>query len=318
VGSLSSHQSVSVGQTRHRGRGSGWKALLEHRERANSSCCRANAVGVGGNQAEQSEVTGLSLRVRRASVSDAASVSSLCGEVFSTDTTDGMKEAAPWLAPWLDFIQEWYSSSISKELGFQLKKALEGKLQCTRESQTLRLRYKFAEEQSKKTGVVQNFNATQAARNLKRVIASKDNQRMFCCLLAENEEGETVASVTVSMTIPDAKLPPPFPSRGIQRFYIGNMVVREDYRRKGIATFMLDKCETLAKRWNCDSIWLHVGVDSPGAQKLYKNLGYFEKSKDPWYMILEKRYLYCKPLELPKNGKFQRLDKKSPPKMVGF
>ena len=253
------------------------------------------------------ECCGGDLTVRRATIADASSVSTLCAEVFATDTTDGMKEAAPYLAGWLDFIKDWYSQSIAKELGFQLKKALEGKMQSTREAQTLKLRYKFLNERSKQT--VGNFSSTSSASNLRRLIASKDTQRMFCCLLAENDKGETVASVTVSMTIPDAKLPPPFPTSGIQRFYIGNMVVREDYRRKGVATFMLDKCETLAKRWNCDSIWLHVGVASPGAQKLYKNLGYTEKAKDPWWMILEKRYLYCKPLQLPKNGKFQRLDK---------
>jgi hypothetical protein len=164
---------------------------LENRERATSSNCRANANAVGGNQAEQwnNEMGAHSLRVRRASVSDAASVSSLCGDVFATDTTDGMKKAAPWLESWLDFIREWYASSISKELGFQLKKALEGKLQSTREAQTLKLRYKFAEEQSKKTGVEQNWSSTMGARNLERLISTKNTQRMFCCLLAENERG---------------------------------------------------------------------------------------------------------------------------------
>jgi len=243
----------------------------------------------------------LGLKLRRAKMSDATAVASLCAEVFAADTTDGMVEAAPALSGWLEFIASWYESSIKKELAFQLKKALEGKKVATREAQTYKLRYEVLKGKSL------GFGSTAAAKNLRRLIATKDMQRRFNVFFLENEQGEVVASVAASMTIPDPKLPPPFPAKGIPRFYLGNMVVREDYRRKGIATDLLRECETLARRWKCDSIWLHVGVASPGAQKLYQNLGYKEKDKDPWYMILEKRYLYCKTLELPKSGKFQRI-----------
>ena len=286
------------------------------------------------------------LKIRRARISDSEKVSSLCADVFATDTTDGMKKAAPSLASWLDFIKEWYASSISKELQLQLRKALEGKIVATKEAQTLKLRYKVLKEKSKRQNVW-GFEKTSGAQNLKRLIASKDMRRMFCCLLAENDDGEVVASVTMSMTIPDAKLPAPFPTSGIERFYIGNMVVREDYRRKGVATDLLEKCEILAERWNCgkclslpfflwvvfvfvkiqnssfhanadssflfctstqpDSTWLHVAVASSGAQKLYKKLGYSEKSIDPWWMVLEKRYLYCKKLQNI-TKKFQRIE----------
>ncbi len=244
----------------------------------------------------------LGLKLKRAKISDATAVASLCAEVFAADTTEGMTEAAPALSGWLAFIARWYESSIKKELAFQLKKALEGKTVATREAQAFKLRYKVLDGKSL------GFASTAAAKNLRRLIATKDMQRRFNVFFLENEQGEVVASVAASMTITDPKLPPPFPAKGLPRFYLGNMVVREDYRRKGIATDLLRECETLARRWKCDSIWLHVGVASPGAQKLYQNLGYKEKEKDPWYMILEKRYLYSKTLELPKGSKFQRMN----------
>lgn len=254
-----------------------------------------------------SSTTSAKMKVRRAGVGDADGVSRLCADAFAKETTDEMKDAAPYLSGWLSSLQDWYSDAIAKELGLQLTKALQGKLVATRESQTLQLRYLTNLRRLEKQSV--DYRSTQGARTLKRLISSKDMQRMFCCILAENEEKEVVASVTVSMTVPDALLPPPFPTRGIERFYIGNMVVREDYRRKGLATELLMECERLARRWNCDSLWLHVGVQASGAQRLYKNLGYKERGEDPWWKIVEKRFLYCKELPLPPNSKFARINR---------
>ncbi|QDZ21906.1 N-acetyltransferase domain-containing protein [Chloropicon primus] len=275
--------------------------------------CRAGRQGVQRCCAQVNGATGQGakpLRVRTAKVRDCGPVSRLCAEVFAREQTDLFRKQAPYLDAWLSLLEDWYSDQITKELTKQLAKSLAQKQLATRESQTLKLRYETAEKRTA-TQLVGGFASTPAARNLRRLIATKDAQRMFCCLLAENDDGEIVASVTVSMTVPDAKLPPPFPTRGVQRFYIGNMVVREDYRRKGLATSMLRECEKLAKRWNCDSTWLHVGVVSDGAQSLYKGLGYSQKGVDPWYYVLEKRYLYCKELPLPPNSKFRRIGEKS-------
>ena len=243
--------------------------------------------------------------VRQATLDDVRQVSALCARVFADDTTEGMKEAAPYMTSWLDFIQDWYMASIDKELRFQLRKTLEGKMLATRDAKSFQLRYEILEAQSKKT--LGRFSSTSAARNLKRLIQKKSQQRMFCCLVAQNREtGKIVGSVTVSMQAPEAQLPPPFPAMGVPKFYIGNMVVDKSFRRKGIATDLLASCEQLAKRWNSDSMWLHVGVDSPPAQRLYRNLGYRQRGVDPWWIVLERRYLFCKVLDLPKNSRFRR------------
>ena len=53
----------------------------------------------------------------------------------------------------------------------------------------------------------------------------------MCCLLAA-----------------EALLPPPFPSTAPLRFYVGNVTVTPEARRRGVATSLLQRCELLGVR----------------------------------------------------------------------
>jgi len=50
---------------------------------------------------------------------------------------------------------------------------------------------------------------------------------------------------------------------------------KKEYRRKGVATRLIQKAERLAKKYGCTAIGLEVGsTDNPDAKRLYEKLGY--------------------------------------------
>ncbi|XP_047150626.1 uncharacterized protein LOC124822642 [Vigna umbellata] len=70
------------------------------------------------------------------------------------------------------------------------------------------------------------------------------------------------------------------PRRGPQRHrrtgiaYISNVAVREKFRRKGIATKLIEKAESHARSWNCRAIALHCDMENRLATMFYKGQGY--------------------------------------------
>lgn len=57
---------------------------------------------------------------------------------------------------------------------------------------------------------------------------------------------------------------------------IWDLAIKEEYRRLGIATKLMDKAEEIAKEENITRIWLFSGFHREGAHELYKKLGYDE------------------------------------------
>lgn len=57
------------------------------------------------------------------------------------------------------------------------------------------------------------------------------------------------ACVTLTLTQPEAILPPPFPSGKPYRAYVGNMAVLPQHRRRGLAQQLLARCERLGEWW---------------------------------------------------------------------
>ncbi len=59
------------------------------------------------------------------------------------------------------------------------------------------------------------------------------------------------------------------------RAYLFAVETREEYRRRGVATRMIQTGEKLAREHGCEWIGLEVGrVSNPDAKKLYEKLGY--------------------------------------------
>eukprot|EP00747_Dinoflagellata_sp_TGD_P063369 gnl/TRDRNA2_/TRDRNA2_153413_c0_seq3.p1 gnl/TRDRNA2_/TRDRNA2_153413_c0~~gnl/TRDRNA2_/TRDRNA2_153413_c0_seq3.p1 ORF type:complete len:391 (-),score=61.69 gnl/TRDRNA2_/TRDRNA2_153413_c0_seq3:97-1269(-) len=93
-------------------------------------------------------------------------------------------------------------------------------------------------------------------------------------------ERKLVGGAMLKVCVPDALLPPPFPSNGPYRAYISGLAVVEGARRCGVATSLIKAAERTARLWGFDEVWLHVNVDNMGALAFYQNLGYERISKE--------------------------------------
>jgi len=57
---------------------------------------------------------------------------------------------------------------------------------------------------------------------------------------------------------------------------IWDLAIKEEYRRLGIATKLMDKAEEIAKQEDISRIWLFSGFHRKCAHELYRKLGYDE------------------------------------------
>ncbi len=63
--------------------------------------------------------------------------------------------------------------------------------------------------------------------------------------------------------------------RGKRKYaYIANLAVGENYRRQGIGSQLLSKCEKMAKNLGFKELYLHVLASNQGGQQLYSQNGY--------------------------------------------
>ncbi|HIK38175.1 MAG TPA: GNAT family N-acetyltransferase [Geminocystis sp. M7585_C2015_104] len=107
------------------------------------------------------------------------------------------------------------------------------------------------------------------AQDLRQRLQQEDAD--YFCLVAvykQRESEEIVGTVELSFRRG-------FPWLKPNRYaYVANLAVKEKYRRRGIATCLLLKCEEIAKANNYGCIYLHVLASNQGAQKLYLGNGY--------------------------------------------
>ena len=62
----------------------------------------------------------------------------------------------------------------------------------------------------------------------------------------------------------------------IPRPYMCNLAVDQDYRRRGIATALVQKCEEQAIKWEKEAIYLRVRRTNPSALEFYRGIQYEE------------------------------------------
>ncbi len=95
---------------------------------------------------------------------------------------------------------------------------------------------------------------------------------VYCCLVASlsNLQEELAIAGTVEITLRASG----FWSNNIQYPYISNLAVKEKYRRQGIGSQLLHKCEQIALYWGYQEIRLHVLERNDSAKQLYAHNGY--------------------------------------------
>ena len=95
---------------------------------------------------------------------------------------------------------------------------------------------------------------------------------VYCCLVASSidPQGESTIAGTAEITLRS----PGFWSSNIQYPYISNLAVKKNYRRRGIGSQLLHKCEEIALDWGYQEIRLHVLDRNYSAKQLYAHNGY--------------------------------------------
>jgi ribosomal protein S18 acetylase RimI-like enzyme len=80
---------------------------------------------------------------------------------------------------------------------------------------------------------------------------------MCNCFVAEDRKlRRLIGCAFVSFLTPEALLPPPWPTLKPVRFYISNMAVLPDHRRRGVARALLQACERLGEHPAAVSVML--------------------------------------------------------------
>lgn len=78
--------------------------------------------------------------------------------------------------------------------------------------------------------------------------------------------------------------------------YIGNLAVKPNHRRRGVASRLVDAAEREASDWGAISVSLHVDARNADAQTLYRRRGYSCRVREPaWYPAIgrtQRLFLY--------------------------
>jgi len=127
--------------------------------------------------------------------------------------------------------------------------------------------------------------------------SSTHRRRQFQCLVAQDSAtGTLMGTATLSLSVPDAALPAPFPTTQAMKAYVSNMAVAPQYRRRGVARALLAECERTAARWRFPEVWLHVDVGNDVAEALYRSEGYTLFREDPLWFGFPRRKVLQKAL----------------------
>ena len=80
-----------------------------------------------------------------------------------------------------------------------------------------------------------------------------------------------------------------------RKLYAMDLAVREEARRMGIASNLLEAVETYARDNYYREVYLHVEVDNEAARNLYRRNGYVEVPPHPWAVKFTERRLHKTP-----------------------
>ena len=111
--------------------------------------------------------------------------------------------------------------------------------------------------------VFNNGISYERMKNLYKI--SKDNKDIY--ILGYYINDNLVGTLTLNiLTLPSGK-----------EATIWDLAIKEEYRRLGIATKLMNKAEELARGENITRIWVFSGYHREGAHELYRKLVYDEK-----------------------------------------
>jgi len=77
-------------------------------------------------------------------------------------------------------------------------------------------------------------------------------------------------------------------------FYISNLAVYPEYRRRGIGKKLMTKAEEIAINSECSKICLDVSYENEKAMLFYKSLGFHESGKGKEFKINDKNFSFVR------------------------
>ena len=80
-----------------------------------------------------------------------------------------------------------------------------------------------------------------------------------------------------------------------RKLYAMDLAVRQDVRRMGVASRLLDAVERYAVQHSFREIYLHVEVENQAAKNLYEKNGYIEVPDTDWALSFTKHRLHKPP-----------------------
>jgi len=236
-----------------------------------------------------------SLRVYRGGWPDVDAVASLCSSAFVE---------APGALPTIGFLQsvEGYQEHLAdaflqasqKELRSALWTALLRKEEATKRARSLNSTLRAVELRAElsrlQRGEPESAVSERRAVPLSSEALRDRRSRQWMLLLTRDDAGLTGCAV-LSWSVPEAALPPPFPSSQSWQLYLTNMAVEPRCRRAGVASSLLSAAERLARRWGESEVMLHVDEANASARALYEKGGFEAFREDAWWVPPQKRRL---------------------------
>lgn len=284
---------------------------------ASRSRCTCASLSDSVPEAQPAAAAGASsIRIRKAVWPDVKSVAQVCASAFA-DVPGKIPKGPKSIEGLDDYFISKYSDITAREILKAMSVALQKKEECTltvraaraaRRADVMRaevalMKYRVAAgnaDVDDAEGLNERIESALAAdtRPLFPQLERErlQRQRQWMCLVAEDTQTSIIIGCAfLSWMVPDASLPPPFPTSRPQKLYVSNMGVDRQHRRRGIARALLSQCERLALRWGQPEVFLHVDVGNDTAESMYAALGYSKIAEDPWW-VAEKRRLLRKQL----------------------
>lgn len=99
-------------------------------------------------------------------------------------------------------------------------------------------------------------------------------QNQYCCLIALQEQQKIVGTIELAVRTS-------YHWHGKKEYvYLSNLAVLPNYRRQGIASALLKKCEEVAVSWGFERLYLHVLAENETGKTVYLRNGYSVKQVD--------------------------------------
>jgi ribosomal protein S18 acetylase RimI-like enzyme len=107
-----------------------------------------------------------------------------------------------------------------------------------------------------------------AARN-PRAMAVADRATTALHGFVWEEDGKIVGNLSLL----------PVLAEGRRSYFLANVAVHPDYRRRGIARSLTEAALEFTRQKGISSVWLQVNEENPGAIQLYKDFGFKERTR---------------------------------------